>query len=156
MRSYVEPLCGTGVAMKLHTALVVVFVWGVSGCAEGEQAPPEPAAETAMEPPEPAETAVWRNESFIAHMHLHAEALDDLNFAIADDDLAAAKESANWLATHDTDSDIQDDWMPHLYRMRTEAEAVVAAPDIDTARNAAMRITAQCQECHAAVGISTQ
>ena len=49
--------------------------------------------------------------------------------------------------------------MPHLYRMRSEAEAVEAAPDIDTARHgtardAAMRITTQCQECHATVGIS--
>ena len=111
---------------------------------------------TAAEAPAPEEPAVWRNEVFVAHMHEHAEVLDTLNFALADGDLAAAKESANWLATHDTDSDIQDEWMPHLYRMRTEAEAVEAAPDIDTARDAAMRITAQCQECHAAVGVSTR
>jgi hypothetical protein len=89
-------------------------------------------------------------------MHLHADNLDDLNFALADGDLEAAKTSANWLSTHDTDSDVQPDWMPYLYSMRTEAEAVEAAPDLATARTAAERITAQCQECHAAVGINTQ
>ena len=44
--------------------------------------------------------------------------------------------------------------MPHLYRMREKAEAVEAAADIETAQAAAMQITIQCQECHAAVGIS--
>ena len=44
--------------------------------------------------------------------------------------------------------------MPHLYRMRTEAAAVEAAADIETARAAAQRITIQCQECHTAVGIN--
>jgi len=138
--------------MKLHAALVVFFVVGVAGCSDGEQ----PAAEAPMETSEAPAPAVWHNESFVAHMHEHAEVLDDLNFALADGNLAEAKESADWLATHDTDTDIQADWMPHLYRMRTEAEAVVAAADIDTAQAAAMRITAQCQECHAAVGINTQ
>ena len=80
--------------MKLQVALIMLFVLGVSGCAEREQPPPEPAADAA-DAPAPAETAVWQNESFIAHMHEHAEALDDINFALADGDLAAAKESAN-------------------------------------------------------------
>ena len=151
-----EPPRGTGVAMKVQVALIVGFVLGISGCSEREQAPADSAADAAMESSAPAEPAVWKNESFIAHMHEHAEVLDTLNFALADGDLAAAKESANWLSTHDTDADIQDEWMPHLYRMRTEAEAVEAAPDLDTARDAAMRITAQCQECHASVGVSTR
>ena len=86
-------------------------------------------------------------------MHVHAEKLEALNFALADGDLEAAKESANWLSTHDTESEIQSDWLPHLYRMRAEAEAVEAAPDIEMAQAAAQRITVQCQQCHAAVGI---
>lgn len=139
--------------MKLHVVMIVGLVLGIAACAEKEEAPAEAASAPA---PDPVAIEVWRNESFVEHMHLHAEKLDELNFALADGDLAAARTSADWLSTHDTDSDIQADWMPHLYRMRTEAEAVKAAPDIDTAQAAAMRITAQCQECHAAVGISTQ
>ena len=99
---------------------------------------------------------VWRNEAFVEHMHLHAERLDDLNFALADEDLDAAKAAAEWLATHDTDSNIQSDWMPFLYRMRTDAEAVVEARDIASAQAAAQRITMQCQECHRAAGINAQ
>ncbi len=146
--------------MKLHMILLVGFVLGVTGCAEKVEAPAEMVDEAPMAAPEAAAPTagneVWQNASFIEHMHLHAERLDDLNFALADGDLDAAKVSANWLSTHDTDLDIQSDWLPHLYRMRDEADAVVAAADVATAQAAAMRITAQCQECHAAVGIALQ
>ena len=120
-----------------------------------EETPAEPAAE-APASSEAAVEEIWRNEAFVAHMHEHAEKLDELNFALADGNLEAAKAAANWLSTHDTNTDIQADWMPHLYRMREEADAVGAAADIETAQAAAMQITIQCQECHAAVGINTQ
>jgi hypothetical protein len=146
--------------MKLHMILVVGFVLSATGCGEKERVVFEPVDEAPMTTPEAAALTsgneIWRNETFRQHMHLHADNLDDLNFALADGDLEAAKTSANWLSTHDTDSDVQPDWMPYLYSMRTEAEAVEAAPDLATARTAAERITAQCQECHAAVGINTQ
>jgi hypothetical protein len=120
----------------------------------------EPVDEAPMTAPEPvAPTAgneIWQNESFRKHMHLHAEKLDDLNYALADGDLEAAKSPANWLAGHDTVSDVQTDWLPHLYGMRTEAEAVETAPDLATARAAAARINVQCQDCHVAIGINTQ
>jgi hypothetical protein len=140
-----------GETMIFRVILVVGFILGMAGCAEKEQAASEEAPMTAADAT--AIDPVWRNESFVAHMHEHAEKLDDLNFALADGDLETAKTSANWLSTHDTDSDIQSDWLPYLYSMRTEAEAVEAAPDIATAQAAAQRITAQCQQCHAAVGI---
>jgi len=146
--------------MNLHMIMVVGFILSVAGCAEKEQVLSEPADEAPMTTPDAvAPTAgneVWRDDSFLKHMHLHAEKLDDLNYALAAGDLEAAKTPANWLSTHDTASDIQSDWLPHLYRVRMEAEAVETAPDLATARAAAERINAQCQECHAAVGISTQ
>ena len=134
------------------------FVLSVMGCAEKEQVMSEPVNEAPMtEAVVPAAVDEnWRNDSFLNHMHLHADKLDELNFALADGDLEAAKISAHWLSTHDTVSDIESDWLPYLYGMRTEAEAVQAAPDIATARAAAERISAQCQGCHAAVGIDTQ
>jgi len=146
--------------MNLHVILVVGFVLSVTGCTEKEQVLSEPVDETPLTAPEAvAPTAgneVWQSDSFLKHMHLHAEKFDDLNYALSDGDLEAAKTPANWLSTHDTDSGIQSDWLPYLYDMRTEAEAVETAPDLATARAAAERINAQCQECHAAVGISTQ
>jgi hypothetical protein len=145
--------------MRLSIALVLGLVLGVTGCAEKEQDSSGSSGEMPMAAPEApasaAENEIWRNEAFVQHMHLHAERLDELNFALADGNLTEAKASADWLATHDSDSNIQSDWMPHLYRMRAEAEAVSAAPDIATAQAAALRITGQCQECHAAVGIDT-
>lgn len=146
--------------MNLRKCLIIGFVFGVTACAEKEQVVSEPLDEAPMASPESVMPAVanevWQNESFREHMHLHAEKLDDLNFALADGDLEAAKVPANWLSTHDTDSDVQSDWLPFLYRMRAEAEAVEAASDLATAQSAAQRINAQCQQCHAAVGISTQ
>jgi len=145
--------------MKLHMILAVGFVLTTAGCAEKEQAMPEAMDEAPMAAPDAdASTAgseIWQNESFRMHMHEHAEKLDELNYGLADGDLAAAKTPAQWLADHDTEMDVQSDWLPHLYRMRTEAEAVASAPDLATARAAADRISAQCQECHVAVGIST-
>ncbi len=150
--------------MKLHMILVVGFVIGMMGCAEKEQAQSEPMDEAPMTPPEAVaileedqlvlEDELWRNASFIEHMHLHAEHLDELNYALEDGDLEAAKTPANWLSTHDTDSDIDSDWLPYLYGMRTAAEAVETASDLATARAAAMQINAQCLKCHTAVGVS--
>ena len=144
--------------MKLHVISVVGFLLFSAGCGETGQGTAEPADEAASAPPEAAVPVdeIWQSEAFVEHMHLHAEQLDELNFALADGDLESAKAAANWLSTHDTNADIQADWMPHLYRMRTEAEAVEAAADIETAQAAAMRITIQCQECHAAVGVTTR
>jgi len=146
--------------MNLHMILVVWFILSMTGCTEKEQVTSEPVDEAPMTAHEAVAPATrnesWRNDSFLKHMHRHAEKLDDLNYALADGDLEAAMTPAYWLSRHDSDSDVPQEWMPYLYSMRTEAEAVEAAPDLATARAAAERINAQCQGCHAAAGISTQ
>ncbi len=146
--------------MNLHMILVVGFFLSVTGCGEKEQVISEPVDEAPMTAPEAVAPATgnesWQNDSFLKHMHRHAEKLDDLNYALADGDLEAAMTPAYWLSRHDTDSDVPQEWLPHLYGMRTEAEAVEAAPDLATARAAAERINAQCQGCHAAAGINNQ
>lgn len=143
--------------MKLHMIVIVGVTLSVMGCAEKAEVSSEPMDEgsAAAAAAVTAGDEIWRNEAFVDHMHVHAERLDDLNFALADGDLEAAKASANWLSTHDTNADIQSDWLPFLYGMRNEAEAVEAAPDIATAQAAAQRITAKCQECHTAVGLGS-
>lgn len=146
--------------MNLYSVLIVGLALLVTGCAEKEQTVAEPVDEA----PAPTDKAAapsetddsWRNVEFLEHMHLHAEKLDDVRFALADGDLEAAKTPAYWLSRHDTFDGVQQEWLQYLYAMRSEAEAVQAATDLETARAAAERINAQCQACHAAAGLSTQ
>lgn len=138
--------------------VLITLVLITMGCSEKEQTLPAASDQVATTEAVAADNGkeIWQNESFREHMHLHAEKLDELNFALEDGDLEAAKIPANWLAEHDTDGDIQSEWLPTLYRMRTEAKAVESAPDLATARAAATRINEQCQSCHVAVGINAQ
>ena len=152
----VWPVVGWGATMKIHKLLIIGFALSVTGCGEKQQAAPEPVAEAAQMPAPVAEKESWQNDTFLQHMHSHAEKLDDLNFALADDDLEAAMTPAYWLSRHETVSDVRPEWQPYLDGMRAEARAVEEAPDLETARAAADRITNQCQGCHAAVGVTTE
>ena len=154
--------------MKLHLLLVLGLAVSVVGCAEKEEVAPEQmdameegmsaaAEEAAVEPeamPAPAED--WRNSNFMDHMHAHAEHLDDLNFALDDDDLEAAMTPAYWLSRHKALDGLPEDLQPFLVRMRESARAVEEAEDLDAARAAARQIGTACQACHAAVGVATQ
>ena len=111
------------------------------------ETPPEPAVETAM----PAGIDV--DQAFIDHMHVHAERMDEMMFALEDGDLEAARSPATWLSRHKAEDRIPDEWLPYLEAMREEARQVENATDLGTARAAAERISIHCQECHAASGL---
>lgn len=145
--------------MKLHTLLIVGLALIVAACAEKEQAMPE-AVDEAQAPKPAAEASPerreqWLNDEFLEHMHRHADELDELNLALADGDLDAAKKSANWLSRHDGVSGIPDEWQLYLVNMREAADAVAEAIDLEAARLPAERISENCQGCHAAAGIVT-
>jgi hypothetical protein len=108
----------------------------------------EPAAVADPVPPIPE-----FDEAFIDHMHLHADQMDELMFALDDGDLEGAANAAKWLSRHPAADRIPDAWLPYLEAMRAAARGVENATDIDAARDAAERITVHCQECHAAAGI---
>ena len=144
--------------MKLHSLLIAGLAVCVTGCAE-EQAPaPEPAPAPAEPPPAAEAPAVEaepaRDAAFIDHMHVHAEQLDDLNFALADGDLEGAMTAAYWLSGHKEVSGIRDEWRPFLEGMREAAQAVEEAGDLETARAAAERINKNCQGCHDFAGVN--
>jgi len=145
--------------MKLHTLLIVGFVLSMTACAEKEQAMPEPVDEVQAPPPaaeaSPEKTEEWMNDEFLQHMHRHADELDELNLALADGDLDAAKASANWLSRHDGVSGIPPEWQIYLVNMREAADAVAEATDLEAARLPAERISENCQGCHMAAGIVT-
>ena len=149
--------------MKFHSLLIVGLALVVTGCAEKKQPAAEPAAEPAPEPPAApaaaeetfaAETASGHGDAFIDHMHAHAEQLDNLNFALADDDLEGAMTAAYWLSGHQEVSGLKDEWRPFLVGMREAARAVEVANNLDEARAAAERITENCQGCHNAAGVN--
>jgi len=151
--------------MKLHFLLVIGLAAGIVGCAEKEQAAPgqesemEPATSAVTEAPaaEPeasaAQTKDWQTSVFMDHMHVHAEQLDDLNFALADGDLEAAMMPAYWLSRHKTVGGLPSELQQFLIIMREQARAVEEADDLVAAGAAAQQISAQCQGCHAAVGV---
>jgi len=141
--------------MKWNMPLIVGFAVCLTACSEKQQAEPE-AEESSiatMSDAPAAESVEWQNEALLAHMHEHADQLDNLNFALADGDLVAAMTPAYWLSRHDEDSAYPARFQPFIAGMREAALAVEMAPDIDAARQAAERITVQCQGCHAAAGI---
>ena len=154
--------------MKLHMLLVIGFAAGIVGCAEKEQAVPgqgseiEAATSALTEAPAveleatAAQTKDWINSAFMDHMHVHAEQLDDLNFALADGDLEAAGMPAFWLSRHKTVGGFPSDLQPFVTRMHEAARVVEEADDLVVAGAAAEQISAECQGCHAAVGVVTE
>jgi cytochrome c556 len=151
--------------MKVHAFLVVGLALCLAGCAEKKEPAPQPAAEPQAAPaaePAPAEAPAVddveeesaRDAEFIDHMHAHAEQLDNLNFALADDDLEGAMTAAYWLSGHQEVSGIKEEWRPYLAGMREAAQAVEESTDLEAARAAAERINDQCQGCHEAAGVN--
>jgi|GEM_PF-1345475 len=145
--------------MKLHVLLIIGFTLSVTGCEKKEQAAPEQAdeAQTIAPAAEPmVEKKSYEYEGFLSHMHTHADQIDEINMALADGDLDAAKGPAAWLSRHEQVSGIPPAWQPHLNGMRDAARDVEDAPDLEAAHTASLRITRQCQACHAAAGIIRQ
>ncbi len=143
--------------MKLQTLLAFGFALGMTACAEKDQPvteavdktpAPAPAAEVSKATPEE-----WRNDAFLAHMHRHADHLDDLNIALAEGDIVAAMTPAYWTSRHDSVEGVPCEWQPYLDGMRAASLDVEKSRNLESARAASERITTQCQACHTAAGI---
>jgi hypothetical protein len=100
-----------------------------------------------------AEIGKERNSESLEHMHRHAEHLDALNMALAMGDFDASMTPAYWLSRHDTVEGLPSDLQPYLEGMRESARNVEESNNLESARAAAERITAQCQGCHTAAGV---
>jgi cytochrome c556 len=141
--------------MRVHALLFTAFAMCLAACGKQEPAAPEEPAvgqDTVVE-----EAAAQRPEfdqAFIDHMHVHAEQLDELMFALADGDLEGAMTPAFWLSRHDAVEGIPKEWQQYVTGMREAAAEVEAATDLEAAKMAAERISDRCQACHSAAGIS--
>lgn len=142
--------------MRVHVFLLTAFTLCLVACSKQEPAEPEqPAAEQAAVVEEVAAQTPEFDQAFIDHMHAHAEQLDELMFALADDDLEGAMTPAFWLSRHDAVEGIPEEWLQYVTGMREAAAAVEAANDLETAKAAAENISNQCQACHTAAGVNT-
>jgi len=141
--------------MKIHTLWITSIALCLTAC--GQQEPAEPQAPESDQAAAPAEVTQATNagfdEAFVNHMHDHAKKLDDLMFALADDDLTGAATPAYWLSQHEVVDGVPEEWRNYLTGMRNAAYDVETATDLETARAAAEEISAQCQACHAAAGV---
>jgi cytochrome c556 len=143
--------------MKVHTLFIMSCALCVVACSKQEPVEPEqPEAGSSAAPAEEMAKEPLFDQAFIDHMHAHAEQLDELMFALADDDLDGAMTPAFWLSRHDSVTGVPEEWQQYITGMREAASAVEAAADLDAAKAAAEVISTQCQACHATAGVNTQ
>ena len=142
--------------MRIIALFTITLAMSLAACSKQEPAAPEtPASDDTAAPAEQAAPEVTETkQAFINHMHMHAEQLDDLMFALADGDLEGARTPAYWLSRHDAVEGLSEDLQIFVVTMREAAFAVEEAPDLETARAAAEKISAECQGCHDAAGVS--
>jgi len=138
--------------MKVSSFWITAIALCLTACSKQEPAEPQaPEPEQAAAPAEEAQAEF--DAEFVSHMHEHAEKLDDLMFALADDDLVGAATPAYWLSQHEAVDGVPEEWQYYLTGMRNAAYEVETASDLETARAAAEEISVQCQACHAAAGV---
>lgn len=146
--------------MKIHVMCTTAIAFCVAACGEQQAPPPAeepPVAAPVVESdagPEAARAEAKVDAEFINHMHAHADHMDELMFALSDDDLEGARTPAYWLSRHKSVEGVPDEWQQYVTGMRKAALAVEIADDIDAARAAAEEISEQCQACHTAAGVT--
>ena len=140
--------------MRFHALWITAIALGLAGCGDPGQSEAQPAESAAAATSEEAAPTAEVDAAFIDHMHAHAEQLDELMFALADDDLDGAMTPAYWLSSHDSVEGIPDAWQQHVTDMRVAAAEVGKAGDLETAKAAAEKISRHCQACHAAAGVA--
>ena len=142
--------------MRIIALFTITLTMSLAACSKQEPAAPkQPAGDETAAPAEQAAPEVSEaRQALINHMHLHAEQLDDLMFALADGDLEGARTPAYWLSRHDAVEGLSEDLQIFVTNMREAAFTVEEATDLETARAAAEKISAECQGCHDATGVS--
>lgn len=140
--------------MNTHALWISAIALSLAACGKQETTEPQPLESDPAAAEEMQPTQSKFDESFVAHMHEHAAKLDELMFALADDDLVGAATPAYWLSQHDAVDGVPEEWQDYIIGMRNAAYEVETATDLDSARAAAEGISAQCQGCHTAAGVT--
>jgi hypothetical protein len=140
--------------MKALALCTITLAVGLAACSKQEPAEPAAPADVPAQATAEETAAPQFDQDFIDHMHAHAEQLDELMFALADEDLEGAMTPAYWLSRHEVVTGVPEEWQQYISGMREAALAVEASTDLAGAQAAAHEITTQCQACHAAAGIN--
>jgi cytochrome c556 len=140
--------------MKTTTFFTLTLALCLTACSKQEPAEPEQATSDEAVVEEAAAEMPEIRQATINHMHMHAEQLDNLMFALADGDLEGAMTPAYWLSRHETVDGLPEDLQIFVINMREAAFAVEEAPNLEAARAAAEELSAECQACHDAAGVS--
>ena len=91
-----------------------------------------------------------------AHMHDHLTYITTIKAFITMGLLEGTRQPANWLATHETMSDIPASFEPFVDFMRSSARQVEKAEDLGTAAEAVSLMAQNCGNCHRASNLDVE
>lgn len=129
-------------------AAALLGLLALAGCDDGDTEAPAaeaPAAESAP-PEEPA--AAPLGEVMMGHF----DRADRARTALIRGDIEAARESMQWLATHDLGGSIPEPLRPHFAAMQASAATFGQAATLRDAGVAFARTLTHCGACHAEAG----
>ncbi len=90
------------------------------------------------------------------HMHEHLVRLTDIKAALMIGDLRAARVPAVWLVEHDMPDSIPPMYESFIFAMRTHADDVAGAKDVETAAKGMATIATDCASCHTAMQVNLE
>jgi mono/diheme cytochrome c family protein len=96
--------------------------------------------------------AARTSEDLGAHMDEHFAAAVDVQTAVVRGDLAEAREQAVWLARHPTPASVAGSARAFVDDLRSAADDVATADDLEEAASATSRLALACGSCHTAAG----
>lgn len=90
------------------------------------------------------------------HMHDHLTYITTIKAFIIMGRLEGVRQPANWLATHETLSDLPTSYEPFVDFMRSSARQVEKAEDLETAASAVSLMAQNCGSCHRASHVDVE
>lgn len=87
-----------------------------------------------------------------AHMQVHFSQVMTIHEAVIRGDLAAVKDPASWLATHEPPASLPDGSAPYIAAMREAAKRTAAAATVLEAATGTASMLKTCGDCHRGVG----
>ncbi len=100
--------------------------------------------------------ACGQTETTVDHMEKHFDEVEAVKTAIIAGDIEAARQPAQWLATHEPPADLPGDWEPFVTQMQAAATDASEAGDVSAAAAAIGQMALSCAACHSALGQGTQ
>jgi mono/diheme cytochrome c family protein len=94
--------------------------------------------------------------TLLEHMHDHYDAVVKIQSAVIAGSLEDARESARWLAEHQSPAGLPAGWEEHVDAMRTAARDTLDAQDLASAASATSRLGLACGGCHVANNVTVE